>query len=100
MDPYGNKSTCTSSSFKGPLNITEGSGIFSDLLGQSQLWLTLKGTAEMPSFSVVVATGGTVALEGTSGEFQMFPILDLNQEVPSWETPGKSSIKVKLTLVE
>lgn len=100
-DPYGNTSICTSTDFLGPLNFTEGSGIVGDFLpGKAQLWLTLEGKTETPTFDWFGATGGKVTLKSETGWFVLYPILDLTQESPYWETPGSDIVKVRLTKVE
>ncbi len=100
-DNLGNKSTCTSTSFLGPFNFTECTGFISDITpGNRDLWLTIKGTNEMPTFKWVAATGGEATLGGDNTNFVLNIVLDLKQETPTWESPGVAIIKAKLIEVE
>ena len=100
-DKLGNKSTCTSTSFLGPFNFTECSGFISAINpGQNDLWLTIKGTTEMPTFKWVAATGGEATLGGDDRNLALYIILDLQQETPTWESPGVAIIKATLIEIE
>ena len=90
LDPTGNKSTCTSDKFLGPIHVTTCSGIWmTGPDGRRQIQFIVTGNSELPSFDWVGALGGKASFpKEKSGLMQIF-FFELTEDIPIWKNPNE-----------
>jgi len=90
LDPTGNKSTCTSDKFLGPIHINECSGIWTTSPdGHRVIQFIVTGDSEMPAFDWVSSLGGKVSFPKSTGGMMQIFIFELTGDIPIWKNPNE-----------
>jgi hypothetical protein len=90
LDPTGNKSTCTSDKFLGPIHVKECSGIWTTSPdGHRVIQFIVTGDSEMPAFDWVSALGGKVSFPKSTGGMMQIFYFELTGDIPIWKNPNE-----------
>ena len=91
LDPSGNKSTCTSDKFLGPIHVNTVSGIWSTGQdGRRQIQFIVTGDSELPSFDWVLALGGSGTIPKSKGGLMQIFFFDVTGDIPIWMNPNET----------